>query len=201
MLIADHFAARRHERTAGVAGIERRVGLDDVVHQPAGPRPQRSAQRADHAGGHRVLEAVRVADGDRDLPDAHRVASRRASPTAAIPPAVTTRTTARSVSASCPTTIRPHRSAVRHHHRQRPGRSTTWLLVRISPSGVKQTPEPPPCSDVDLDDGRPHRLDGANHRLRIRVEQVAVVIGFGWSSPSDLTDRSVRAHHPNGGVS
>src|SRR5262249_38490768 len=23
-------------------------------------------------------------------------------------------------------------------------RSTTWLLVRISPSGVKQTPEPPP---------------------------------------------------------
>jgi len=41
---ADDFAARRHQRPAGVAGIERGVGLDDVVHQPAGSRAQRSSE-------------------------------------------------------------------------------------------------------------------------------------------------------------
>ena len=76
---ADHFAARRDERTAGVAGVERRVGLDDVVHQPARSRAQRAAERADDAGRHRVMEAVRVADRDRDLPHPHRarIAERR----------------------------------------------------------------------------------------------------------------------------
>src|SRR5207249_5814052 len=58
----------------------------------------------------------------------------------------TTRTTARSVSASAPTRSanidRPSGIATV----TRPGRSTTWLLVRMRPSGVKQTPEPPPCS-------------------------------------------------------
>ena len=145
---ADHLAARRHQRTAGVAGVERRVGLDDVVHQPARPRAQRSAERADDAGGHRVVEAVRVADGDRDLPDAHARANRRASPTAATrrrTPSM--RMTARSVSASWPTTIGRASSGRRAATTvSAPARSTTWLLVRMRPSGVKTTPEPPPRS-------------------------------------------------------
>ena len=70
-----------HERSAGIAGIERGVGLDDVVHQPSRSRPQRSAERADDAGGDRVLKAVRVADRDGDLARTNDRASRRASPT------------------------------------------------------------------------------------------------------------------------
>ncbi len=68
---ADHVAARVDQRPAGVAGIERRVGLQHVVEQAAGLRAHRAAERADDAGGHRVLEAERAADRDRHLPDAH----------------------------------------------------------------------------------------------------------------------------------
>ena len=41
---ADHFAARVDQRAAGVAGIERGVGLNDVVDQPPGLRAQRAAR-------------------------------------------------------------------------------------------------------------------------------------------------------------
>ena len=100
---ADHVAARRHQRPAGVAGIQRRVGLDDVVHQPPGLRRAATAERADDAGGHRVMEAERVADRDRDLADAHgaRVAERRPRQR---PPRRRRGCTARSVSGSRPTT-------------------------------------------------------------------------------------------------
>ena len=67
-----------HQRPARVARVQRRVGLDDVVDQPPRLRAQRAAERADHAGGHRAFEAVRVADGDGELADAQlrRVAER-----------------------------------------------------------------------------------------------------------------------------
>ena len=64
---ADDFAVRRHQRTAGIAGIERGVGLDDVVDEPAVARAQRAAERRDHAGGHRRFETERIADGDHEL--------------------------------------------------------------------------------------------------------------------------------------
>ncbi len=67
---ADDFAARIDQRPAGIARVQRRVGLDDVVHQPAGIRAQRPAQRAHHARRHGVLKAVRIADGDGELADA-----------------------------------------------------------------------------------------------------------------------------------
>ncbi len=67
---ADHLAAGIDERPARVAGVERGVGLDDVVDQPPAVRAQAAAERAHHAGGDRVLEAVRVADRDRELADA-----------------------------------------------------------------------------------------------------------------------------------
>ena len=64
---ADDFAVRRHQRAAGIAGVERRIGLDHVVDQPAGARAQAAAERRDHAGGHRRFEAERIADGDHQL--------------------------------------------------------------------------------------------------------------------------------------
>ena len=76
---ADDFAARVDERPAGVPRVERRVGLNDVVHQPARPRPQRSTQRADDPGGDRGREPERVADRDHELADLNRAANRRAS--------------------------------------------------------------------------------------------------------------------------
>ena len=76
---ADHLAARRHQRAAGIAGIERRVGLDDVVDQPAAARTQRAAERGDHAGGYGRFEAEWIADGDHQLPALERlgIAERR----------------------------------------------------------------------------------------------------------------------------
>ena len=41
-------------------GVQRGVGLDHVLDDPSA-RGQRAAERADHAGGHRAGEAVRVA--------------------------------------------------------------------------------------------------------------------------------------------
>ena len=73
---ADHLAVRIDQRPAGIAGIEGRVGLQHIIDQPAGLRAQTAPERAHHAGGDRVLESVRVADGDRELADAH--AARRA---------------------------------------------------------------------------------------------------------------------------
>ena len=69
---ADHLAPRRHQRPSGVARVERRIGLNNVVHQPARTRAQRAAERADNAGSDGVLKSVRIADRDRDLPDANR---------------------------------------------------------------------------------------------------------------------------------
>ena len=58
------------QRPAGVARVERRVGLDHVVDQRARVGAQRPAEGADDAGGDGRLEAERVADGDDELPDA-----------------------------------------------------------------------------------------------------------------------------------
>ena len=85
---ADDFAARIDQRPAGIARVQRRVGLDDVVHQPARTGPERPAQRADHARRHGVLEAVRIADGDGQLAhpqlvgiaEPHRFEVRRINP-------------------------------------------------------------------------------------------------------------------------
>ena len=76
---ADDFAERVDQRTAGVARIERGVGLNHVVDQPAGLGTKRAAERADDAGGDAVLKTVRIADGDGELADANlfRIAQRR----------------------------------------------------------------------------------------------------------------------------
>ena len=63
------------QRAAGVARVERGVGLDDVLHdarRAAVAGGQRPAQAADHPGGDRAGQAQRVADGDHQLAHAQR---------------------------------------------------------------------------------------------------------------------------------
>ena len=64
---ADHLGAGRHQRAAGVAGIERGVGLNDVFDRPATHRADRAAQRRHHARRHTRFEAERIADRDHQL--------------------------------------------------------------------------------------------------------------------------------------
>ena len=68
---ADHAAGRVEQRAARVAGVERRVGLDDVLDREAARRRDAPLQRRDDARGQRALEPERVADRDRRVADAH----------------------------------------------------------------------------------------------------------------------------------
>src|SRR6516225_2652021 len=61
---ADHFARQVKERAAGVAGIDRHVGLDEGYVVLAGHRARCGA---DDARGGAVLEAERRADGEHPL--------------------------------------------------------------------------------------------------------------------------------------
>ena len=67
------------QRAAGVAGVDRRVGLDDVVDREAVGRLDRALERRDDAGGERALEAERVADRDRRIADLDGAARSRAT--------------------------------------------------------------------------------------------------------------------------
>ena len=66
---ADETAGGIEERAAGIARIDRRIGLDDIGElAPFGSR-QAPLQRADDAGGEGLVEAERIADGEGPLPD------------------------------------------------------------------------------------------------------------------------------------
>jgi hypothetical protein len=82
---ADDLTRAVDERAAGVAGIQRRVGLNHAFHEPARARAQTAAERADDAGGHGRLVAEWIADRDHELPDAQRrgAAERRVGEAAA----------------------------------------------------------------------------------------------------------------------
>src|ERR1041385_4953078 len=49
---ADNLTARIDQRPSGVSGVQRGVGLDNIVHQPARVGAERAAQGADNAGRH-----------------------------------------------------------------------------------------------------------------------------------------------------
>lgn len=67
---ADDSTGAVAERTAGITGIQRGIGLDDIVDHPPGAAAQTSPQRAHNASGDRALEAEGIADGNCKLPDA-----------------------------------------------------------------------------------------------------------------------------------
>ncbi len=64
---ADQPAAQIDQRAARIAGIDRGVGLDEIlVALDAEPG---AAERADDPRGHGLAEAERVADGEHEIPD------------------------------------------------------------------------------------------------------------------------------------
>ena len=72
----DDPAAPVGERAAGVARVERCVGLDDVLDEPARPAVacgERPPERAHDAGRHAAGEPERVADRDDELADAEPI--------------------------------------------------------------------------------------------------------------------------------
>src|SRR5947209_7646417 len=68
---ADHLALQVAQRSPGVAGVDRRVGLDHAAHRAA-PRLPVAVHGADDTGGHAVVEAEGIADGDHFIADFHR---------------------------------------------------------------------------------------------------------------------------------
>ena len=66
---ADEPAGAVQQRAAGIAGVDRGVGLDDVLDRHLGDRLDLPAQGADDAGGQGLVEAERVADGVDVLAD------------------------------------------------------------------------------------------------------------------------------------
>ena len=76
---ADHLAARVDQRAAGVAGVDRRVGLDDVVDLEVVGCADLTLQRGDDARGDRAAVTERVPDRNDRIADAQlgRVAQRQ----------------------------------------------------------------------------------------------------------------------------
>ena len=61
-----------HERAAGVALVDRRIGLQEVF-VAAIAEARRAALGADDTHRHRLADAERVANREHDVADAHRV--------------------------------------------------------------------------------------------------------------------------------
>ena len=66
---ADHLAARVEQRPAGVAVVQRGVGLDRVLDREVVRRGERPVDRADDPGGHRARVAEGIADRDDGVAD------------------------------------------------------------------------------------------------------------------------------------
>src|SRR5208283_13801 len=64
---SDDVATRVDERTAGISRIQGGIGLNDILNQPAGVGPERSAESADHSRGYGRLKSVWIANRNRDL--------------------------------------------------------------------------------------------------------------------------------------
>ena len=140
------------QRAAGVAGVDRRVGLDHAGDREAVGRLDLAVERGDDAAGDGALEAERAADRDRRArPGAGRLES--ASSSGLTPPSTllsSTSSTAMSVDGSVPTTFASTGSPFSEKRTETSvAPSTTWSLVTIVPSvpTTKPEPEPWPCSE------------------------------------------------------
>ena len=100
---ADDLTARVQERTAGVAVVDRRVGLDDVVDGEAIRGRDEALQGAHDARGRGAVEAEGIADRDDRVADFDASESPSGSGVSALA-AVFTRSTAMSLDGSVPTT-------------------------------------------------------------------------------------------------
>ena len=70
---ADHIAGRIEQRTAAVARIDGRVGLDQAFQRPFVFAANAAPERTDDAGGQRALQTEGIADGEHLLAHLQRV--------------------------------------------------------------------------------------------------------------------------------
>ena len=136
----DHRAGGVDQRAAGVARVDRGVGLHGVDHRvgvrPAALQPHRAVLGRHDAGGHRAGQAERRADRDHRVADGERRRNRRAGrPSRRL---TSTLTTARSVSGSRPDDDARHpallpslKITVSSADGSVAAVETTWLLVRM----------------------------------------------------------------------
>ena len=175
---ADHLAARVHERAAGVSGLS----AASVWMMSSISRPER--ERSDRPSA-LTTPAVTVAENPSGLPmaidelaDADGAANRRACSAGRSDAGdADDRQVGVGILADQRRPAAPRRRAATRESSAAPW--TTWLLVRMRPSGVKTNPEPcPPCAaaaplsvpDLDGDDRRTDQFYRVNDRLRVRVE-------------------------------
>src|SRR4030095_3629866 len=69
---ADQLALRVHERTTGVAVIDRRVGLKEILVSTVAD-PRRPTLRADDAHRHGLADAQRIANGEHNVADLYGI--------------------------------------------------------------------------------------------------------------------------------
>ena len=141
---ADHAALRVEQRAAGVAGVDRGVGLHRAGDREAVGGGDRASERGDDAAGHGALEAERAADGDRRVAGAQVLGGAEPSGLRSRrrpwgrPSAARGRPTGRCRAAWPRSACRCRRSA--RGTASRP--ATTWSLVTMWPSSSITKPEP-----------------------------------------------------------
>src|SRR2546422_4625179 len=64
----NNFSSRVDQRSTRIAGIERGIRLNHIVHQSAGLGAQRTPERAYDSSRNTILKAVWIADGHHQLP-------------------------------------------------------------------------------------------------------------------------------------
>ena len=67
---SDHSAGGIDQRPPGVAGVERSVGLDDLIDHASGFGAHAASQRAYYSCCNCELEAIRISQRNRQLPHA-----------------------------------------------------------------------------------------------------------------------------------
>ena len=170
-------AAGVGERAAGVAGIERGVGLHDVLDDAAGGGRQRAAERRDDAGRHGAREAVRVADGDDELADleAVGVAERRGRQVVGSDPKhgeVGQPIRADDVEVELATVDECRRSAVRSVDDVCGREHVAVRRHRDAAAAAAHTTAVEPAPDLEVGDGRRQRSSHLGHDARVRVERL-----------------------------
>ena len=178
--------ARRHQRAAGIARVERRVGLDHVVDQAAALTAQRAAQRRDHAGGDGGLKPSGLPMATTSRPRRSLLELPRPRPAAppSRPATAPDRCPDRRPSAARVVRARP----ASHDVAAPPPAAPRDCWSRMSPSGATTTPEPAPSYPVALgaaryegrnslttadekgDDGRTNAIDHVDDGARIGVK-------------------------------
>ena len=130
---ADHLPEPVQERTAGVAVVDRGVGLDRVVDREVVRRRHLPVERADDAARHGSLEPERAADRDAPGRRPRPCSSRRARAGRSSEAGALTLITARSVDGSLPTSFALYVAPFQNLTEIELAPSTTCSFVTMSP--------------------------------------------------------------------